>query len=134
MTFALTKPLQKERDALLDKLRGAATDVQTAISDMNEAMADHKTSVEEAQEVYNELLGELQAFRDARVEEWRGEYDEKSEKWQEGERAETVSSWIEEYEGIDLEDINIDLPDDVDEPDMDHADSFAELQESASEV
>lgn len=134
MAFALTKALQTERDTLTSKLRDAATELASAIEAYNAAMEEQQNEVKEAQDTYNNALAELRVFRDERVEQWRGEYDERSEKWQESDKGGTVSSWLEGWEGMDLDDIEVTLPDEIDEPDMNHASEFEELQESASEV
>jgi len=62
--------------------------VQTAITDYNGALADAKTFVEET------------------AERLRGEYDEKTERWQEGDKGSAANEFIEQWESVDMEDID----------------------------
>jgi hypothetical protein len=62
--------------------------VQTVITDYNGALADAKTFVEET------------------AERLRGEYDEKTERWQEGDKGSAANEFIEQWESVDMEDID----------------------------
>jgi len=68
-------------------------------------LTEKADAVQAAIAAYNETLGEAREF----VEEITGAIDEyvgeRSEKWQEGDKAQALESWKEEWEGLELEDI-----------------------------
>lgn len=126
MAFKLSKAESGTKDDWAAKLRKAhqrmteqAETAHDAVSDLNEAINE-----------YNSLLGEVEAFRDERVQVWRDEYDDKSEKWQEGEKAEAASTLMEEWEGLDLSEVEpVEVPSAA--PDVSHADDLDALPSEA---
>jgi hypothetical protein len=66
---------------------------------------------------YNGALETLKAIYADIATEARDYYEERSEKWQEGEAGEQYSAWLDTLENADLEDIDLELADDLDEPD-----------------
>lgn len=118
MAFKLTKKLREEIDACVTASETAREALVAAVEKFNDALAEAKTAVEEAQSKYNE---ELQQTRDALegiADDMQSEYDDKSEKWQEGDRASSVSEWIDTIRDAlsEFEDADITLPDDIEAP------------------
>lgn len=98
MAFKITKKDQDRIDTLTAKLAEKKQEVDAAVDALNE--------------VRDELRGVIEDIKD----EMQGQYDDKSEKWQEGDRASTTTEWIDalgeivseletEIETIDLSDL-----------------------------
>jgi predicted nuclease with TOPRIM domain len=126
MAFKMTKAQLKERDGFSKGLNDAAEQVKEKVEAANAALAELRTAVEE----YDAKLESAKEFVDAIATEAQDAYDEKSEKWQEGEKGDAVSSWIDELQSADIPDaLEITIPEDIGEPTMDHADTLDGLSE-----
>lgn len=115
------KKFSKEQ---LDSIEKAVSDVRDAERDLNdeikmfnEHMDGFRSDVELAIEKYNNKLASLKEVYTGLAETAREYYDERSEKWQEGDAGQAYSDWCDEMENVDLEPINIELPEEVNEPD-----------------
>lgn len=134
MSFKLSKADDKRRDGFVAELEIKGGKLSQAISEFNAAMQEAWSKVEAAQTEYNELLGEISEFRDEIVSERQGEWDDKSEKWQEGERGEAAQSWITAWENIDFSEVDISQPDELEEPDLAHRDELENAPLGADDV
>lgn len=131
MGFKLTRAEENRRDILRDKIADAKADFDQAMEAELKVIEDALGSINAARTTYNEIVSEAFGFLDDIVNEREGEFDEMSERWQEGERGEVTQSWIESLqeardELIDVEEIMIDLPDTASLPD--HAEVLDNLQ------
>ena len=131
MGFKLTRAEENRRDILRDKIADAKADFDEAMEAELKVIDDALGSINAARTTYNEIVSEAFGFLDDIVNEREGEFDEMSERWQEGERGEATQSWIESLqeardELIDVEEIMIDLPDTASLPD--HAEVLDNLQ------
>lgn len=97
----LGKEQAQQKEALAAKLEAAATQVQAAI------------------ESYNAVLDEVRTFQEEVTNEAQGYFDDRSEKWQEGEKGEAYQAWVDEWYAADAEDIEV--------PEFGHADALREL-------
>lgn len=155
MSFKLTKREISDRDTLAEELRNAHSVLIQAMNDYNTRMEELREALDDAVAVYNdgreEALASLEDARDgfnslledtkAFVSDITGnaqsEYDERSEKWQDGERGRAASAWINEwaeanFDPIDLEtgqplDIQLLYPEELD---PDYIEDRAELLEN----
>jgi DNA repair exonuclease SbcCD ATPase subunit len=112
----LQEKLQKIREAEAARLETITAEdekVKAAIADYNGALADAKTFVEET------------------AERLRGEYDEKSERWQEGDKGSAASEFIEQWENVDMEDIDESETIQPDEISADHCEALEGLPEES---
>jgi len=94
MAFQLSKIEHREKENLITSLRTTA-----------EAFEAAQESGEGIPERLAEFLVELsdaESFRDEIASRWRDEYDDKSEKWQEGDKGEAVNNLIEDWESADF--------------------------------
>lgn len=129
MAFKMTKAQLKERDGLASGLKEAAAELKEKIEAANSALADVRTSVEE----YNAKLESAKEFVEGIAEAAQEAYDEKSEKWQEGEKGDAASSWIDELQSADIpEELELTIPEDIDEPELNHDETLEGLSEEAS--
>lgn len=103
----LSKKQIAERGNIAGRLSAARVDVDAAIIK------------------YNEVLYDARDFASTITADAQSHYDDKSDKWQEGDRGTSYQDFINEWEGVELDDIDFD---DVD----DHAVKLEELPEEPS--
>lgn len=128
MAFKLTKAEDLQRNDLVDRLRDKWTEVE-------EALKNSERSIEVAVDDVNVKLHEYQAivenaveFRDNVAERLRGEFDEKSEGWQQGDKGQEAEGMASEWEGATLEDtVTVDCPSLEMETEGDHANVLESL-------
>lgn len=100
MAFKLTRAEEKDHQDLISRLR----EKQEAFEAMK---AENVTNLPMALAEYMGVASEARDFRDSIVERWQGEYDDKSDKWREGDTASEVESIISEWESAELEDPDV---------------------------
>jgi hypothetical protein len=122
MAFKLTKE-QSERIA---ELAGVAQEkgeaLQQAIEEFNEKIEEMFAPVEQAVEAMNEVQSEIRSYVEEMVGDWRAEWEDKSDKWQESEKGTATSAWIDEWEQwAELDEISVEKPEplEVEIPDLD---------------
>jgi len=131
MAFKLTKAQIADREQLVTSLREKGEALNAAIVTFNETVAGQGEALTTAIQTYNEQLEEARSFVGTIAEDMRGEFDEKSEKWQEGDKGQEVQAWVEAWEGVDLEDVEVEIPEAIEEIDADEdAGALEELTES----
>lgn len=129
----LTKAQKTSRDEIVSKLREQEERLDEVISEFNAAveakwdeivapaLAKHKEALDEAREFCEQIAGDIQNF-----------YDDKSEKWQEGDRGQAVEDMRSEWESVDLDEPTIEPPSEVEKPWITHSASIEELPEEPS--
>jgi hypothetical protein len=113
----LSKDQIRDKAKHVEAIRLAHTDLADSILVFNKAMEAAWADVENAQEKYNATITEANDFVVGLAEKARAYFDEKSEKWQEGEKGEAHNAWVEDLESISLDEADLSCPDPIDEPD-----------------
>ena len=67
--------------------------------------------------------------RKREVERLQGEYDEKTERWMEGERGQAAQEFINEWENLEFEEIDFDVVEEI-EVDPSHRDDLESAPDS----
>lgn len=121
MAFKLDMNTSRRLDALQQSLTEARGVVEDEVARYNDTVAAAHTALAEKLEAYNEIVTETQGVIEDSANEMRAEFDEKSERWQESERGQEVSQWIDaletaqqEFEPVETpehEDLDLNLPD-----------------------
>lgn len=128
------KTISKADKSAIDKaaetLREKKAAVESAVEKFNEFVHNAEDEIREAVTEYNAALEDAGSVADDIASRIRDYCDERSEKWQEGERGQSYQAWIDEFETFDRSEIEIDYPPDIEDPNMDHADELERLQES----
>lgn len=127
MAFGLNKADAKRRDGYVDDLREKAKKLHDAIAEYQTKLLEIRGPVEEALAEYNEVLDEARGFIEDIANNARGEWDDKSEKWQEDEKGQAVSAWIDSFDECELEDVEVPFPEDLEYEEPDHADNLEGL-------
>lgn len=106
MAFKLTQAENTQRQKLVEETTVATNVIivarEAAQAKINAAIAEVNVVID----AYNEVRGRVEAFRDDITSRLQAEYDEKSEKWQESERASSVQSLITEWENLDTNELD----------------------------
>jgi hypothetical protein len=114
-TFQIEKVKQEAIEQQLAAMNTAAAEVTVAVAKYNDTMGSAWLDVEAAVASYNEARETLRTLLEAEAEDQQSQWDEMSEKWQEGERGEQVSEWIASIqEAADIDELELDRPDELD--------------------
>lgn len=118
----LSKADLEIRATLLAKSRAAWERHVAAVEKANETLQTLRTIVDGSAEAVNSTLGNLTDWLYGRRGEISEYIESKSERWQESDAGEAYTSWLNEFDGIDLSDVEAGIPEDFfegDEPDFD---------------
>lgn len=132
MAFKFSKSDIKERDEHLETTRQKENSLNEAIEKYNETVEDAYREVEEALSDYNGALNDAREFVDRVRTEFSDEFDEKSEKWQEGDKASAAREWIDSFDTVDLEDVEFEEPELLDEVHCEGLDALENLDTEAA--
>ncbi len=125
----LNKGMLTDRDNLCERLRMACGGLEQAVSTSNEVMAEEWEAVEAAVNAYNEIVEEANEWKGEIASEMQGYIDDRSEKWQEGERGQAYMARQQEYQDNDLEAIELDQPEPLELSTGDQAENLEGLAE-----
>ena len=119
----ISKASSTEIENLRSDVADAQAAVESAVDEFNEALAVAREPLEEAISNYNQALAELRGRLESERDEHQSTWDEKTERWQESDRGNAASEWIDTIgnaaDALDQE-LDASLPDPV-EP-FDYAD------------
>lgn len=127
----LNKMQQKRKAEVIADLAAAHQVMQKTVLTFNEVVKNEFEKVDEVVVAYNAALESVREFLQSIVDEQQNYFDNKSEKWQRfSERGHAYSTWKDEWEGIIrcLEDVEIEMPEEVEEPD------YTSYQEQVDEL
>lgn len=104
MAFRLSKNDATRRVDLEEKLSNAQSDMEEAAEDLRHKIDEMVDAFRAAFiEPYNAILQEACDFCDDIGREFRDQYDEKSERWQDSERGEAASDFTSAWEDASAE-------------------------------
>jgi len=91
----------------------------------------HSASLHYNEQVYayNELLERASNLRDEIVSDQETYYEERSERWQQGDKGEAHQEWSDEWAGADLEAVE-----EIDEFEVEHPQTLSDLPHEPNEV
>ena len=78
-------------------------EVEAALNEFNEKRSALAEDLEAKRTEVNNAIEELRSVRDEVVADQENYYDERSERWQEGERGEAYAEWKDTWESAELE-------------------------------
>jgi hypothetical protein len=131
MAFKLTRAESRRRDGFVAELESAGAALSVAVAAFNETLAQAREALEQARDAYNEKLEEVREFVEDIASSREAEISERSERWQESDKAQAAQQWVEDWQGLDLEPVHIDITEDLDGPDLPHRDELEALPEAA---
>lgn len=124
---ALDKEQEKKKGELVDAIRSAHAELETAIKAFNETVETAKDEVQGKLNTLNEKITEAGEWTESIASDMDSYYEEKSERWQEGEKGQEYSAWKEEYENFSADSVDVDFPDDIEVPDCTVGDDLENL-------
>lgn len=113
-----TKEQQAEIDKAIQEASLAQDELTEAIGEFNQQKDDIVATLEAAVEKYNEKIQAIKDAYESVAEDARAYYDERSEKWQEGDAGTNYMEWIDQLEAVDLDEVELDIPEDIEMPDF----------------
>jgi chromosome segregation ATPase len=109
--------LNKDQIATFDDLLARG---QSAAKSLSDAADKYNAAIDEAWQEFakvvdevNEVQDELRGFTEETAADLRCQFDDKSEKWQEGEKGQSADGMVNEWEGITFDHIEFDEPDQI---------------------
>ena len=121
-----------EIDKLCNRLRDGYDELNAAIDKYNEAVKALWEPVQKALDTYNEAISDANCYANDELTSGMQEYyDEKSEKWQQGEKGQRFDAWLQEW-STELEQVSLDEPDEADASNIeDCAETYGMRSQSA---
>lgn len=112
----LNKTHLKNRDAIYVDLQLAKSNLDDAVIAYNEKAAELYADAEDKLSEYNDVLERAREWRDEIVEEIDEYVSDRSDKWQESDAAQEIESWKSEFEGLELDELTMEKPEDLEMP------------------
>jgi hypothetical protein len=133
MPFKISKEELRTRTQLIEDLALAAADIDQCVSVYNDQVGGLRTPVELAVTKYNELVSKARELCSEITQEAEQDLGDKSEKWLDSERGIAAQSWVESWDGIELDDLDFQWPDELEIEIPDYPDDLKDLPEEADE-
>lgn len=124
MAFKLSKAERAELDSFATRLSKENADLTAVLEEQGAIIEAAYERINGAIDTYNGVLADAHSFIEDISQEAQSEFDDKSERWQEGDRGSEVQEWIEsldnacsemeELEQFAFETPSIDLADHAD--------------------
>jgi len=90
-------------------------------------MAEEQSNVKEKLDSLNAKIREAGEWAEGLFSDMQSYYDERSDKWQEGDAGQSYDAWKSEYESLDVDEVDIEFPEDLEVPGCDVADNLESL-------
>lgn len=130
----LTKAEEKEKATHVAALRMAEIELNSAIEVFCTNMAALCEDLRHATGKHATALVAIRDWRDALVQRLEAEVEERSDKWHDSDTGGATKDWVEAWSEIDLDEIEIDLPDAIDPPEFEQADNLEDLGDAPDTV
>jgi hypothetical protein len=131
VAFKLSKQELELRDQHVEKLEKMWSEIDQAVDAYNEGASRLRAPVVEAIEKYNEAAGEAKEFAESVATRLEGEFDERSEKWRDGDKGQAAAELRDAWQEMEMEGLELEWPEDLAVDDPDHAPELAELPTDA---
>lgn len=111
--FQLTREQSANLTKLVEDLQTAKAKISEAVDKYNESVSELRAPVEVVVTEYNEILGEVRTLCNTVANKAQDAVDEKSESWQDSDRGQSAIEWQLAWEGIELDDVDYQWPDEL---------------------
>lgn len=135
MAFKLDKQDTARRDALAGELTAGRAALEDAVSVFNAGVEALKAPLLAELEKYNAIVEEARGFVEDIASTADGQFDDKSEKWREGDKGQAARTWIDAWQNESFDALELTFPEELTLPDdeTDHDGRLENLPEEASE-
>jgi chromosome segregation ATPase len=124
----LTKEHITRKQELAKQLEEVGADLIKEIRSFNALLEERSESIDSLTQRYNEVIGGANALIEEIHEEQESYADERSDTWRDGDAGQAHGDWAGEW-SISLDEIDVELPDVVDEPELSAAETLRDLPE-----
>lgn len=120
------------RDQIQTKLKFAyqlsdvGEDIQDSIKRYNQLIEAARTEIEGLVGRYNELVQDAQGMMEGIHDEQEAYKGDRSDRWQDSDAGQAYTEWMDAW-AVDLEEMDIVLPDEIEEPSLDALDVLRDL-------
>lgn len=123
MAFKLSKKEITRKNALEAALRSSGDALETMLESFNEFFLAWESEATAAIDTHNEARAEAAEWLTDLANDRRAAFDEKSERWREGEAAEAADAWISSIEDAanGLDELSFEIPEAFEVPDFSEA-------------
>lgn len=126
----ISKDLIAERDKIASELGNLSRDLETAIDSFNDRVRElWEEMVSPAVNAYNDAVDDAENWRDNAVAAMEDYQNERSEKWLDSDNGQLFQEWMDEYNELDTDKIDLDEPGAVEVPTMSLEDDILALPE-----
>lgn len=106
----MSKDQIKERDGIAELLREKREALDAAIEAYNASAESLWGDIEEALGAYNETISDANSWREEVASDIQSYIDDKSEKWQEGERGQAFAEWHDIFANDEVPTADLEQP------------------------
>jgi len=124
----LNKAQNTELQEWITKLGDAKQKMEDAYGELEEKHGILADAIGE----YNGIVTDIGGWRDQLVGEMEDYQSERSDKWQEGDAGQQYESWIDEWRGLEFEEIEV--PDLPEAPEVDHVELLDNVVTDSAEM
>jgi uncharacterized protein YidB (DUF937 family) len=133
MAFKLSKEEATQLSSLSGQLHQQQDEIEGALQKVNEEIKELiERELTPLIGTYNDLIGAALTLLEDVASNLRGEFDDKSEGWQAGERGQAIDSWIQEFENVSISALDVPEPEDITLELEDAGDTLAGLPDEPS--
>jgi hypothetical protein len=129
--FNLSKQDAERRDGYLNDLRTHAAQIEDALSEYNATVATALPALQSAVDDYNNTLALARGWCEDIATAAEDAIDAKSEKWQAGENGQAAIEYRDHWQGIALDDLEVEWPEPFEIETPNHADDLEALPSEA---
>src|SRR5262245_34126167 len=124
-----TKTHLDQRDAFAKALRERYDDLSTLVEQYNTTMQTLWDEIATAQDAFNQAIVDARDWLEGVEGEMEKYYNDRSERWQEGDAGQAYQEWMQSVNDCDLTEADLSAPTDLDEPEgADAADNLENLE------
>ncbi len=124
----LTKEQSNRKHALASELEAAGADLLKEITSFNAILEERAESLEAMTQRYNELVGAANELIEGIHDEQESYAADRSDTWRDGDAGQSYGDWTREW-SISLDEVYVEIPDVLDEPDLTAAELLRDLPE-----
>lgn len=129
----LSKKDQDKHTKLIGDLRDTQLALEGAITKFNDDVSSLFTeNVAPVLAYFNDAIDAANEFMQDAANEAQEHYDNRSEKWQDSDAGNALTAWIDTW-GEELQNLDIDEPEPIDEPDTEEIERFEQLPMAVDE-
>jgi hypothetical protein len=103
MAFRISKPERAELNSFSKRLAKEQVDLEAALAEAAETIEAAYEKLNGAIDTYNGVLADAHSYLEDISTQAQTDFDDKSERWQEGDRGEATREWIDGLDNILLE-------------------------------